>query len=86
MTITPTDAGTVRRAMDAAEMDYLVAGGPGTPSFDGLAPYLSPEVVLRRTVSLPHGGVWRGNDGMDQFFIAMSQTWSGFKVIEQSSY
>lgn len=83
MTTTPTDAGTVLRAMYAAEMDYLAAGGPGTASFDTLAPYFSPKVVLHQADSLPYGGVWRGHSGMEQFFLAMSQTWSGFEIIEQ---
>jgi ketosteroid isomerase-like protein len=83
MTITPTDAGAVLRAMYAAEMDYLAAGGPGTASFDTLAPYFSPKVVLYQADSLPYGGVWRGHDGIEQFFLAMSETWSGFEIIEQ---
>jgi ketosteroid isomerase-like protein len=69
--------------MYAAERDYLAAGGPGTASFATLAPYFAPDVVLHQAVGLPYGGTWRGHDGMERFFIAMSRTWAEFEMVEQ---
>ncbi len=69
--------------MYAAEGEYLAAGGPGTASFDTLAPFFAPDVVLHQAESLPYGGVWRGHDGMEQFFGAMSQAWEAFEMVEQ---
>jgi uncharacterized protein len=83
MTATPTDATKVLSAMYAAECEYLAAGGPGAASFDILAPYFSPDVVLHQANSLPYGGVWRGHKGMEQFFLAMSHTWSVFEMADQ---
>jgi uncharacterized protein len=73
----------VLSAMYAAEADYLAAGGPGTASFDMLAPYFAPDVVLHQAEALPYGGTWRGHDGMEQFFLAMSRTWETFEMVEQ---
>ncbi|MDT5339296.1 MAG: uncharacterized protein QOD90_4801 [Mycobacterium sp.] len=69
--------------MYAAETEYLVAGGPGVASFATLAPYFAFDVVLHQADALPYGGIWRGHDGMEQFFVAMSQTWSEFEMVEQ---
>jgi ketosteroid isomerase-like protein len=69
--------------MYAAEREYLAAGGPGTASFDMLAPYFAPDVVLHQADALPYGGIWRGHDGMEQFFLAMSRTWEAFEMVEQ---
>ena len=69
--------------MYAAEREYLAAGGPGTASFDTLAPFFAPDVVLYQAESLPYGGIWRGHDGMEQFFLAMSQTWEAFDMVDQ---
>jgi ketosteroid isomerase-like protein len=69
--------------MYAAEQDYLAAGGPGVAEFAVLAPYFAPDVVLRQADSLPYGGIWRGHDGMEEFFRAMSRTWSAFDMVEQ---
>ena len=77
------EIGSVLRAMYAAERDYLAAGGPGTASFDTLAPYFAPDVVLHQADALPYGGVWRGHVGMEQFFLAMSQAWEAFEMVEQ---
>jgi uncharacterized protein len=69
--------------MYAAEREYLAAGGPGTASFDTLAPFFAPDVVLHQAETLPYGGTWRGHDGMERFFVAMSQTWADFEMVEQ---
>jgi ketosteroid isomerase-like protein len=69
--------------MYAAERDYLAAGGPGTASFATLARYFAPDVVLHQAAALPYGGTWRGHDGMERFFLAMSQTWAVFEMVEQ---
>jgi uncharacterized protein len=57
--------------------------GPGTASFDTLAPFFAPNVVLHQAETLPYGGTWRGHDGMERFFVAMSQTWADFEMVEQ---
>jgi uncharacterized protein len=80
---TPNETATVLRGMYAAEREYLAAGGPGTASFDTLAPFFAPNVVLYQAEALPYGGTWRGYDGMEQFFVAMSQTWAEFEMVEQ---
>lgn len=79
-----TDAMHVLEGMYAAEARYLAAGGPGKASFEPLAPYFSPDVVLHQAEGLPYGGTWRGHEGMERFFIAMSQTWESFDMVEQT--
>ncbi len=74
---------TVLTGMYAAEAEYLAAGGPGNASFDLLAPFFHPSVVLRQAENLPYGGIWRGHDGMERFFRAMSATWEAFEMLEQ---
>jgi ketosteroid isomerase-like protein len=69
--------------MYAAEQRYLAAGGPGVADFCTLAPFFAPDVVLRQADSLPYGGTWRGHDGMERFFRAMSATWSTFDMVGQ---
>jgi uncharacterized protein len=83
VTTTSSDTASVLRAMYAAESDYLAAGGPGIASFDGLARFFASDVVLYQAEALPYGGIWRGHDGMEQFFLAMSQTWEEFELVEQ---
>jgi ketosteroid isomerase-like protein len=73
----------VLKGMYAAEADYLAAGGPGSASFDPLAPFFSPDVLLHQADALPYGGVWRGHDGMERFFLAMSRTWDVFEMVRQ---
>ncbi|WP_309111257.1 nuclear transport factor 2 family protein [Saccharothrix sp.] len=73
----------VLEGMYAAEVDYLAAGGPGQASFAPLAPFFAPDVVLHQAESLPYGGVWRGHDGMERFFLRMSRTWERFDLVEQ---
>jgi uncharacterized protein len=69
--------------MYAAEVEYLAAGGPGTASFDPLAPFFAADVELHQAEALPYGGVWRGHDGIERFFLAMSETWDVFEMVEQ---
>ncbi|MGW3332027.1 nuclear transport factor 2 family protein [Streptomyces rubiginosohelvolus] len=78
-----TDSRAVLTAMYTAEARYLAAGGPGTASFDLLAPCFAPDVVLHQAAALPHGGVWRGHQGMERFFRAMSDSWAEFKLVAQ---
>ncbi|KOV82493.1 nuclear transport factor 2 family protein [Nocardia sp. NRRL S-836] len=81
---TGTDAVSVLKAMYAAEAEYLTAGGPGNASFAPLAPFFAPDVVLHQAEALPYGGVWRGHEGVEQFFLAMSGTWDTFDMVEQT--
>ncbi|WP_407566262.1 nuclear transport factor 2 family protein [Streptomyces sp. 184] len=84
MTISPTtDSVTVLTGMYAAEAEYLAAGGPGEASFDLLAPFFAPNVVLHQADALPYGGTWRGHDGMTRFFLAMGRVWERFDMVEQ---
>jgi hypothetical protein len=69
--------------MYSAEAEYLAAGGPGTADFTPLAPFFSPDVVLRQADTLPYGGTWRGHAGIERFFIAMSRTWDIFEMLDQ---
>jgi ketosteroid isomerase-like protein len=77
------DPMTVLTGMYEAESRYLAAGGPGSATFDLLAPYFAPGVVLHQAAALPYGGTWRGHDGMTRFFLAMSETWEAFEIGEQ---
>jgi uncharacterized protein len=81
---TSTTAMSVLEGMYAAEAEYLAAGGPGQASFAGLAPFFAPDVVLYQADALPYGGVWRGHDGMERFFLAMSRTWDVFDMVDQT--
>ncbi|WP_159839659.1 nuclear transport factor 2 family protein [Nocardia sp. CY41] len=78
-----TDPMTVLTGMYAAEAEYLAAGGPGSASFELLAPFFHTAVVLHQAESLPYGGTWRGHDGMERFFHAMRDTWEKFDMREQ---
>lgn len=78
-----TDPVTVLTGMYAAEAEYLAAGGPGKASFDLLAPYFAPDVVLHQADALPYGGTWRGHAGITRFFLAMSRVWEAFDMVEQ---
>ena len=69
--------------MYAAEAEYLAAGGPGEASFELLAPFFASDVVLHQAEALPYGGTWRGHDGMERFFLAMSQAWKSFDMVDQ---
>jgi uncharacterized protein len=83
VTTTQNDAAGVLRGMYAAEREYLAAGGPGTASFETLAPFFAPDVELHQAEGLPYGGIWRGHDGMERFFLAMTRTWEAFEMVEQ---
>ncbi|AKH83616.1 ketosteroid isomerase [Streptomyces sp. CNQ-509] len=82
-TSSATDSVTVLTGMYAAEAEYLAAGGPGEASFDILAPFFAPDVVLHQAEALPYGGTWRGHDGMTRFFLAMGRVWETFDMVEQ---
>ncbi|MFD9907556.1 nuclear transport factor 2 family protein [Streptomyces sp. NPDC059063] len=71
---------TVLTEMYAAESRYLAAGGPGRASFALLAPFFAPDVVLHQADALPYGGIWRGHEGLERFFLAMSDTWAEFAI------
>lgn len=81
---TTSDPMSVLKGMYAAEVEYLAAGGPGAATFAPLAPFFSPGVVLHQADALPYGGVWRGHEGMEQFFLAMSRTWDVFDLVGQT--
>ncbi|WP_220135665.1 nuclear transport factor 2 family protein [Nocardia gipuzkoensis] len=83
MTPITTDPMAVLTGMYAAEAEYLAAGGPGSASFELLAPFFHPSVVLHQAENLPYGGTWRGHDGMERFFRAMSETWETFDLRDQ---
>ncbi|MFJ4780566.1 nuclear transport factor 2 family protein [Streptomyces sp. NPDC088762] len=76
----PTDTTTLLSRMYAAESAYLAAGGPGAASFDLLAPFFAPDVVLHQADGLPYGGTWRGHAGMERFFLKMSEVWESFDI------
>jgi uncharacterized protein len=83
MTTQTTDMLALLKNMYAAEAEYLAAGGPGEASFELLAPFFASDVVLHQAEALPYGGTWRGHDGMQQFFLAMSQAWESFGMVDQ---
>jgi uncharacterized protein len=84
MTSPPDEPLAVLKGMYAAEAEYLAAGGPGKASFaETLAPYFAPDVVLHQAEGLPYGGVWRGHEGMEHFFVTMSETWEAFDLSDQ---
>ncbi|MBO0676188.1 nuclear transport factor 2 family protein [Mycolicibacterium sp. S2-37] len=83
MTTADQSIESILREMYAAEADYLAAGGPGVADFSTLAPFFTPDVVLFQADSLPYGGIWRGHHELEQFFGAMSRTWSAFDMVEQ---
>ncbi|GHG54524.1 nuclear transport factor 2 family protein [Streptomyces griseocarneus] len=78
-----TDSVTALSGMYAAEARYLAAGGPGEAPFDLLAPFFAPDVVLHQADALPYGGTWRGHAGLERFFLAMSEAWESFDMVEQ---
>ncbi|MEI5101455.1 nuclear transport factor 2 family protein [Streptomyces sp. PmtG] len=82
-TTPPASVRSVLTGMYAAELRYLAAGGPGRASFATLAPSFAPDVVLHQADALPYGGTWRGHEGLERFFLAMSDTWAEFAIAEQ---
>lgn len=83
MTFTTAGARAVLERMYAAEARYLAAGGPAEATFELLAPFFASDVVLHQAEALPYGGTWTGHDGMERFFLAMSQTWESFDMVDQ---
>lgn len=77
------DALAVLEKFYAAEADYIAAGGPGQASFDELAAYLDPDVVMYQAPGLPYGGTWRGPRGIEEFMAAMSEAWRSLEFVEQ---
>ncbi|WP_367045057.1 nuclear transport factor 2 family protein [Streptomyces sp. Je 1-332] len=77
------DSLSVLTGMYEAESRYLAAGGPGSASFDLLAPFFAPDVVMHQARALPYGGTWRGHDGMARFLRAMAEAWESFEIGEQ---
>ncbi|MCP3799800.1 nuclear transport factor 2 family protein [Allokutzneria sp. A3M-2-11 16] len=73
----------VLKEMYAAESRYLAAGGPGEADFAELAPFFAEDVVLYQAAALPYAGEWRGHDGMERFFLAMSAAWESFDMVRQ---
>ncbi|MEV6875492.1 nuclear transport factor 2 family protein [Amycolatopsis sp. NPDC051128] len=73
-----TDPVAVLEGMYAAEAEYLAAG-----DFAPLAPFFAPDVVLHQADALPYGGVWRGHEGIEAFFAAMSRAWDVFDLAKQ---
>ncbi|WP_394821287.1 nuclear transport factor 2 family protein [Pendulispora albinea] len=67
----------------AAEVAYMVAGGVGNASFEGMAACLDPEVELHQAEGLPYRGTWRGHLGMERFFAAFTETWQSFEILRQ---
>ena len=82
-TTAATDVRTVLEGMYSAEAEYLAAGGPGTAGFELLAPFFAEDVALHQAEALPYGGCWRGHEGMERFFLAMSEAWESFEMVEQ---
>ncbi|MFF5125843.1 nuclear transport factor 2 family protein [Streptomyces syringium] len=78
-----TDSMTVLTGMYEAEAKYLAAGGPGEAPFDLLAPYFASDVVLHQAEALPYGGTWHGHAGLTRFFLAMSDVWESFDMVDQ---
>ncbi len=78
------EAVAVLEAMYAAEVRYLAAGGANEASFEILAPFFAPDVVLHQAPSLPYGGTWRGHEGMERFMVAMSEAWASLDMVEQT--
>ena len=82
-TTSGTDAMAVLEGMYAAEARYLAAGGPGVATFEPLAQFFAADVVLHQAESLPYGGVWRGHEEMERFFVTMSRAWESFEMADQ---
>jgi hypothetical protein len=38
--------------------------------------------VLYQADSLTYGGVWRGHEGLEQFFLAMSRAWDPCEMVD----
>ncbi|MGI5486423.1 nuclear transport factor 2 family protein [Microtetraspora malaysiensis] len=84
----PVDAWTVMQKFYAAEAAYVSAGGFGKASYDHVAAYLDPEVVLHQAPGLPFTGTgtWRGHDGMERFLALFSEVWESMEFLEQEHW
>ncbi|MEU4541839.1 nuclear transport factor 2 family protein [Nonomuraea dietziae] len=82
------DAWAVMERFYAAEAAYVAAGGFGKSSYDEVARYLDPEVVLHQAPGLPFTGTgaWRGRDGMEQFLVRFSEVWESMDFLEQEHW
>ncbi len=70
---------SVLEGMYAAEAEYFATG-----EFAPLRRFFAPDFVLHQAEGLPYGGVWRGHDGLQRFFAAMSRTWDAFDFVDQA--
>ncbi|WP_043786581.1 nuclear transport factor 2 family protein [Amycolatopsis rifamycinica] len=70
---------SVLEGMYAAEAEYFTTG-----DFAPLQSFFAPDFVLHQAEGLPYGGVWRGHDGLERFFAAMSRTWAAFDFVDQT--
>ncbi|GHG17079.1 MULTISPECIES: nuclear transport factor 2 family protein [Amycolatopsis] len=70
---------SVLEGMYAAEAEYFATG-----DFAPLQQFFAPDFVLHQAEGLPYGGVWRGHDGLQRFFAAMSRTWAAFDFVDQT--
>ncbi|PRX59068.1 hypothetical protein B0I32_121172 [Nonomuraea fuscirosea] len=84
----PDDAWAVMRKFYQAEAAYVAAGGFGAASYDQVAAYLDPEVVLHQAPGLPFTGTgtWRGHDGMERFLARFSEVWESMEFLEQQHW
>ena len=80
---TKRDAREVLERFFDAERAYMAAGGPKDGGdFDALRSTLAPEAVMHQAANLPYGGEWRGHEGFERFFTAMSNAWSALEVFD----
>ncbi len=74
----------------AAAAAYVAAAGFGKASFDEVAAYLDPDVVLHQAAGLPFTGTgtgtWLGRDGMERFLATFSQVWESMEFLEQEHW
>ncbi len=72
----------------AAEAAYVAAGGYGKASYDQVAAYLDPEVVLHQAPGLPFTGIgkWQGQDGMERFLAVFSEVWESMEFLDQEHW
>ncbi|WP_243713174.1 nuclear transport factor 2 family protein [Actinomadura sp. 6K520] len=84
----PDDAWSVMQRFYEAEAAYVAAGGYGNASYDQVAAYLHPEVVLHQAPGLPFtgSGTWRGRDGMERFLALFSQVWESMEFLDQDHW
>lgn len=82
------DAWAVMEKFYQAEAAYIAAGGIGKASYDEVAAYLDPGVVLYQAPGLPFTGTgtWRGRDGLERFLAAFSETWTSMEFLEQEHW